>query len=362
MSKQDILFSAVKLFLYFLGFLSILLTLLPLLRFDNWWIRIGDFPRLQIAVVSLTVVILLAVFFSTSAVSNLIFIGLLVFCALYQIYCILPYTPIYPKQVELSENPVSQKTIKLLISNVFIDNENYQGLVNLVKKMNPDVVLLAEPDEKWLKEISSLKESYPFSLEKPLENAYGMALYSRFELVDPQLKFLIEDDIPSIHTGVKLPSGDIVKLYCLHPRPPFPTESDDSTERDAELIIIGKEVKRDDQPAIIAGDLNDVAWSRTTTLFQKISGTLDPRVGRNFYSSFHADHWFIRFPLDHVFHSAHFRLVDLERLPSIGSDHFPLFIVLGYEPTAKITQATPEAEKEDKKEANQMIDEAVEKN
>lgn len=361
MFKIENLVFALKILLYVFGSLAILFTFLPFLKLDNWWIRIGDFPRLQIAVVCFLVLIPLIVFFKPFNFYNLTFITLLSFSAIYQIYCILPYTPVYPKQVELAKNYNPQKIIKLLISNVFIENDDYGKLLELIEKVNPDVILLAEPDEKWLNEISRIKKNYPYFIERPLDNAYGMALYSRLELINPQLKFLVEDDIPSIHTDVKLPSGDIIKLYCLHPRPPIPTESLDSTERDAELIMVGKEIEKLDEPTIIAGDLNDVAWSRTTTLFQKISELLDPRIGRGLYSSFHADHWFIRFPLDHVFHSKHFRLADLQRLPNIGSDHFPIYIALSYETTAEFTQKTPEAKPEDEKEADEMIDEAVEK-
>ncbi|MDB4673529.1 hypothetical protein OAF27_01825, partial [Verrucomicrobiales bacterium] len=74
--------------------------------------------------------------------------------------------------------------------------------------------------------------------------------------------------------------------------------------------------------------LNDVAWSSTTRDFKKVSGMLDPRIGRGFYNSFHAKNWYIRFPLDHIFITDEFTLVDLRRLRNIGSDHFPVAITL----------------------------------
>ena len=222
------------------------------------------------------------------------------------------------------------------------------------------MILIAEPDDFWVREIAALEENYPFTVKYPLDNAYGMALYSRLELVNPELKFLVEEDIPSIHTNVRLPSGDEIRLYCLHPRPPIPPENDRSTERDAELILVGRTIKDSDTPTIVAGDLNDVAWSRTTGLFQRISGLLDPRIGRGLYSSFHADYPFIRFPLDHVFHTNHFRLVTLKRLPHIGSDHFPIYIALSYEQTAEFTQEEPKADAEEERESIEILKEAAE--
>ncbi len=344
-----------------IGALGILLTVLPFLKFGMWWIRIGEFPRLQIAFGCVAAAILFA---GTAEyplrIIEIIFLLAFAACMLYQLYCVLPYLPIYPKQVEKSRAPLAENTIKLLIFNVLIDNRESRKLLKLVEKIAPDLILLAESDERWIKEIAALEKDYPHTVLHPLDNAYGMALYSRLELVNPKLNFFIEDDIPSIITDVKLKSGDLIHLYCLHPRPPVPTESVRSDERDAELLFVGRMIKENNAPTIIAGDLNDAAWSRTTKLFQKISGLLDPRIGHGLYSSFHAHYPVIRFPLDHVFHSNHFRLAELKRLPNIGSDHFPIYLALSYESDAQNAQEEPVATPEEELEAVETIVETLE--
>ncbi len=357
---MEFFFSILKVTLYAIGFLAIILTVLPFLRYYEWWIRIGDFPRIQIACGALTTAILMLVFIYPYDTGEIVFIGFLFVCVIYQFYCILPYLPFYPKQVELERPDEADENIKILISNVFMENKDTERLRNLIRSVKPDVFLLAEVNKMWTDAMSEFEKEYVHNLVHPLENTYGLALYSKFELVEKELKFIVEDDIPSIHTKIKLPSGALIHFYCLHPRPPMPMENTRSLERDAELLIVGKIIEKINEPTIVAGDLNDVAWSRTTTLFQKISNLLDPRIGRGLYNSFHAHYWFLRFPLDHVFHSKHFRLKEMRRMPSISSDHFPIFVSLCLERTAQFTQEEPVADADEKREADEIIIEAVE--
>ena len=339
----------------------IIATVLPLLRHEAWWIRIFDFPRAQIAVAGMLILGIYIFFWDTQRLYENIVLGALALCVVYQGYKMRPYTVLAAHQVKTAEETgPKENRISLLISNVLMFNRDSGRFIEMVEREAPDIFLAVETDERWVNEISVLRDRYPYVVSVPIANTYGMILHSRLELLDPEVKYMVEDFIPSIHARVRLNDSVEIHLHCLHPRPPYPAEDDDTIERDAELLLVGKEVRADENPTIVMGDLNDVAWSYTTSLFQRVSGLLDPRIGRGMFSTFHAKIPVIRFPLDHLFHSSHFKLVELRRLPGIGSDHFPMFVALQYSAAAEIEQDKPESEPGDTREADEKIQKADE--
>ncbi len=342
-----------------IGVMMIIATALPLLPNDSWWIRIWDFPRLQIAVIIVLTSTALPLLSAISGPFSSLLIGALLVCLVYQIYMMYPYTVLARKQVQQARKSAKESRVSLLFANVLMNNRDASRLLAIVRKADPDIILTVETDSWWQTQLRELEETHQFSVQQPQDNTYGMLLYSRLELLNAQVKFLVQDDVPSIHARIKLASGQEVAIHCLHPRPPFPTEEVRSTERDAELVIVGRAVKKESVPVIVFGDLNDVAWSKTTTLFQNISGLLDPRIGRGFYNTFHARYPIIRFPLDHFFSSRHFRLVDFRRLGYFGSDHFPVFIALNHEPDAVCEQEELHASESEQEEASEKIEEAA---
>lgn len=333
-------------------------TIASLLKRDEWWIRIFDFPRLQITLVAFSALLLILVQLPELHRLQWVALVLLLFSAVYQLVKIFPYTFLAKKQVMSYKGQESEQSLSILISNVLTTNNKYGKLIALVQKNKPDLLLTLESDLVWEKELKTLEEDYPFTVKVPLDNFYGMHLYSRLELKEMEVKYLVKPDIPSIHGKVILDSGEKVKIHCLHPMPPSPTEAPTSTSRDAELLLVGKEVNPDQGPELVFGDLNDVAWSRTTRLFQEMSGLLDPRIGRGFFNTFHADHFFFRWPLDHVFHSSDFRVKQIRRLTHIGSDHFPIFSQLHLDPRNKQVHEEPEADQEEKEWADEKIKKA----
>lgn len=310
----------------------LVVTVLPWASHPVWWVRIWDFPRLQLAVLSLLG--------SAATAATVLsedwqwWLQLVFLCTLiYQAWWIAPYTPWYRKEVMDAQAGTSDPRLRVMACNVLTPNRNAAALIALVRQHQPDVWVTLESDHWWQEQLRPLEADYPYRVACPLDNLYGMHVYSRLPLSDTTTAYLVEDDVPSIHASVHVSEDLIVRMHFLHPAPPSPTENEESTQRDVELLMVAKSLHHEKGPVIVTGDLNDVAWSPTTRMFRKISRLLDPRVGRGMYNSFHAKYFFARWPLDHFFHSDHFQVVHVARLGAMGSDHFPVLLELQYHPT-----------------------------
>ena len=347
-----------KLVLFTMGFGLIVLTALSRVRSARWWIRFADFPRLQIAVALVLVEGVFLLYLDWASPLDALF-GLALLGTLgYQCLRIFPYTRLASCSV-LDASPRDRaRSVRILISNILMENWRADDFIALVREYHPDLILAVETDDWWDERLRVLDGDYPSAIKQPQSNYYGMHFFSKLELGAAEVRFLVEMNVPSIRAEVRLRSGDMIEFNGIHPRPPEPQQN--TEERDAELLIVGRKVKVSAMPAIVAGDLNDVAWSHTTQLFLRISGMLDPRRGRGMFNTFHAKYPMLRWPLDHIFHDKAFTLVRLQRLRDIGSDHFPVCVELEYEPTAEARQEAPEFDAEDLKEARERISEGRE--
>lgn len=333
--------------------LFVVATIFPLVRSFRWWVRISDFPRLQIAAALAFLLSTYLLLYGVSDIWDAAYVAAVAAALGLQLFRIFPFTALAPKQVMSVSQRRREKCIRVMITNVLMENRRSEDLLRVIRDVDPDLLLLVETDGWWHKQLEILDSIFPHRVKKPQGNYYGMELFSKLELDAKEVRCLVSDEIPSIRTGVRLLSGDWVEFYGVHPRPPDPDH--DSGGRDAEILLVAKEMKESPRASIVAGDLNDVAWSHTTRLFQRISGALDPRRGRGMFNTFHAGYRLLRWPLDHIFHEDAFMLVEIKRLPNIGSDHFPVLVELQYEPKAEAIQDAPEADRADREEAREII-------
>jgi endonuclease/exonuclease/phosphatase (EEP) superfamily protein YafD len=324
------------------------MTALPLIRHPHWLFRSMEFPRLQLAVLASALIVADVYLLDLRTPLSWGLALAASACLLWQLWWILPYTRLWPVEVKSVDDADAARRLRIITANVLAPNRNARALLDLIDARQPEIVVTLESDPWWQDQLDCLLPRMPYSIKCPRDNLYGMHVYSRLPLESVTTSYLVEDDKPSMHASVRLRTGDKVAMHFLHPAPPSPSENKESSERDAELVIVARSVAGSEHPIIVTGDLNDVAWSPTTRLFRKISGLLDPRIGRGMFNTFHAHYPFMRWPLDHLFHSRHFTIGAIERLAPIGSDHFPLFAELWFTPAQGADQKGLDADRGDR--------------
>ncbi|MDX1462662.1 MAG: endonuclease/exonuclease/phosphatase family protein [Marinirhabdus sp.] len=324
----------------------------PVFGSPHWFFRMPDFVRLQSIVLQLILLVLLAIFgWPLSTFEWILAIGLLA-SAVYQLVKVFRYSSLHPRK---KPNFPSNGCVSILAANVFQDNHDFDSFLAEVKRFDPDIVLTMESNMAWQQGIISLEHDYPYSEKFPLENYYGMHLFCKKPLKNLTSQCQVEEDVPSIYFDYELDSGQDVFFACLHPAPPSPTENETSKERDAELMLTGHHIREVEKPTVVCGDMNDVVRSRTTRLFKKMTGMIDPRIGRGFFPTYHAGYWFMRFPLDHLFHTEDLFVKEMVRTKNFGSDHFGMYYEIHHKKKAPAA-TNPELETEDKEEIEELLD------
>ena len=336
--------------------LLIVVSFLPLWWTDLWWVRLWDYPRLQVA--GLLLLLGTGLFFTKARHMRFFWVlSAAVVAALgWQVSHFIAYFSPYTKQVASVKNCPAERQISLLNANVLLGNDQYGKLLRLVEQRRPDVLLMLEPGRDWESAVAPLTESYPYRLSEVVPNTYGMILMSRLPM-EGHIAHLLQPGVPSGHVRLQLPGGEKIMLHALHPEPPYP--GDDSGERDAELVKVGRLVRDHGRAAIVMGDLNDVAWSRTSRLFKQVAGMGDPRVGRGLYPTFNANYPLLRWPLDHLFVSPHFKLLAIDLLPDIGSDHLPIYFRLCLTGDASARKVEPSASPSIEAQASEELGEGI---
>lgn len=320
----------------FLGLVAILTSVGSLVANEStWWIKILDFPRIQVLFLS---VLCLLLFFVLKRVldkddmntGRWIFVLGLFGSIVIQIYYLYPYTGLVDKKLEniTSEEAPAESTFDLLVANVYLHNRKVEELLRIIEERDPDMLLLMETNDWWETALQPVDDQYQYGMEYPLDNTYGMILYSRLPLSEEQIKFLNYDSVPSFHALVELPAGEIFQFHGVHPVPPYPGEPNDTGDKEVALVKVGKMVAETDLPAVVAGDFNDVSWARRENLFEQDGLLNDVRIGRGIYSTYSAKSIIKRWPLDYIFATSEFSVVEIARLRDFGSDHFPFYGIM----------------------------------
>jgi endonuclease/exonuclease/phosphatase (EEP) superfamily protein YafD len=307
------------------AWLLIIATYLPLVNHTHWVFRVFDFGKIQLLFLEI-IVLILGIFLVSDVLILPVTLFALAISIVYIASILFVYTSWYKVDRIVPNSSHSSKSITLISANVYQFNRDYPQFIQLINRIKPDIFLTMESNQDWENAMVVLEKDYPYFHKIPLENTYGMHLYSKFAFKKVQAHYFVADDIPSIEAELVSSDNYTFTIFALHPPPPSPTEEENSKERDGELLSVAKKIKSSKKQTFIAvGDFNTVAWGRASILFRKTSEMIDPRIGRGLISTFHAKYKLLRFPIDQLFHTTDVFVEEIKALPNFGSDHLPIF-------------------------------------
>lgn len=186
----------------------VVMTVLPLFSHRHWLVRGLNSPCLQIGSVALVLLILELALLDLNDVTSWLLISGAGLALAGQLWWIVPYTFLWPREVKRAKAADPSHTVSILTANVLTPNRNAPALINLVRQHQPDVLVTLEFDQWWQDQLEVLETEMPYSIKCPLDNLYGMHVFSRLQLAESECRYLVEDKVPSMHTLVKLRSGD----------------------------------------------------------------------------------------------------------------------------------------------------------
>jgi len=146
-------------------------TFLPLIPTDDWWIRVLDFPRPQIAaLLAVAAPAAWALLDRRRAATRVLLAGILVALGL-QLHRIWLYTPLHPVQAApAGEACAPEHRLSVLTANLREGNSGAGPFLEEVRRADPDLVLVVEVDRQWIAALRPLEERYPHRLLHPRDD------------------------------------------------------------------------------------------------------------------------------------------------------------------------------------------------
>lgn len=210
--------------------------------------------------------------------------------------------------------------LRITAANVHYANADQQRLLDYLRRTRPDVVILLEATPAW-------RDALAGADGIPEHQAYSgdVLVASRKPLAGLRSLPFGGGLAGALIFGAEL-GGQPITIIGAHANWPLGPRT--AARRNAQLAVLAQAARAADTPVLLLGDLNVTAFSPQFARLLQGGGLADCAAGRGFTRS-----WPVAFPplglrIDHCLHGPGLRTASLANGPDIGSDHFPLEVVV----------------------------------
>lgn len=220
-------------------------------------------------------------------------------------------------------------TLEVLSFNLRSDNQSYNEVVEYIKAVDADLVLLQEASRPWEVAIEAADLPYQMIRGRSDELIFGTLVLAR-----PPVEAVSYGFAPHEPRAVSLrlrPDGWPVEVWALAVHPLAPSTEERARLRDAQIGFAAGWAADRKGAYLVVGDFNSSPWSWPFRRLLDDTGLRNSQLGFGLQASFPATaNPFLRVPIDHLLHSEDLVVRDRRLGPALGSDHFPLLVELEY--------------------------------
>lgn len=218
-----------------------------------------------------------------------------------------------------------QQVFRVIQANVHVANPSPSKLLSWVREEQPDVLVVEEVSPAWKAKLESVP-GYRYHQVLPSSDSFGIAVLSRhpMRVLAPNGPATREAMFKTTDIDVEIEwQGERVRVLATHPMPPIRSYLD--ALRDKYLAESAQSLGGASDPSLLVGDFNATPWSGAAVGIR--------RAGLDFSSAL-IPTWpamfgvFAVIPIDHVVINKRWGVVNRQRGPDIGSDHFPIMVDL----------------------------------
>ena len=229
----------------------------------------------------------------------------------------------------------SAPRLRVAVANVYIGNRTPADSVAGLLATDADLLVITERNPDFMSSGASVKarEVYRFIVDEPSSRPdYEIAIASRVEL-GPESSVVEQGPLRIVHARIEC-GARVLDVIGVHLTALVEPAGFRAWSR--EIRALSDYVDGLDPPFVIVGDFNSTAFRPALTVPLRAAGLRDGHraAGKGLTRSlkFAAEGLLARLPamarVDHVFVSRDVHVVDIENLPTSGSDHHPLLATL----------------------------------
>ncbi|MDI6026485.1 endonuclease/exonuclease/phosphatase family protein [Corticibacterium sp. UT-5YL-CI-8] len=230
-----------------------------------------------------------------------------------------------------AEDISSQPVYRLMQLNLRYDNTAVQEVMELIERVQPDVITLQEVSAAWRASLGPLSEVYPYNLICPAPHGvFGVAIFSRQAFTEGAEKRCLDYGRMAVASfDFAGRSADVVSLHLDWPWP-----ADQSSEIDGLVPVLSAL----GETALLGGDFNATPWSAAVHRVAVAGGlTMMPSPGSTWlYRALPHVIDRLGLPIDQVMSKGDLRIRSARLGPRIGSDHLAVLVEFSLVPRSAV--------------------------